>query len=175
MFCSPLCRDAFRRSRTGKAHPLYRSIQLTCPLCSAAFEVTPRRLKRGCAVYCSMACGREGRRRTLAAKPRTGIGEPSGKLGAKKRDKYACRICGFSLAVHGHHIIPKKLGGTNDLDNIVTLCPNHHALAHAGILTESEMRVALAGQPEWLLGAPDIVRPKGVLNKGFYRVDLTRN
>jgi len=43
--------------------------------------------------------------------------------------------CAFDYVVHNHHIIPRSEGGSHDLDNCILLCPNHHALADAGILT----------------------------------------
>jgi len=43
--------------------------------------------------------------------------------------------CGFDFVVHNHHIIPRSEGGSHDLNNCVLLCPNHHALADAGMLT----------------------------------------
>ena len=43
--------------------------------------------------------------------------------------------CEFDFVVHNHHIIPRSEGGSHDLDNCVLLCPNHHALADAGMLT----------------------------------------
>ena len=47
-----------------------------------------------------------------------------------------CAVCGWSgpaveTTLHGHHIIPRSWGGANSEENIVLLCPNHHALAHS--------------------------------------------
>lgn len=40
-----------------------------------------------------------------------------------------CKICNFPIS-DVHHIIPKKYGGTDDMDNLVNLCPNHHRSFH---------------------------------------------
>lgn len=40
-----------------------------------------------------------------------------------------CIVCQFDEIVEVHHILPRYLGGTDDLDNLALLCPNHHALA----------------------------------------------
>jgi hypothetical protein len=52
-----------------------------------------------------------------------------------------CAVCGWSIplplrtsavasGINVHHILPVAHGGTDAEDNLVTLCPNHHALAH---------------------------------------------
>jgi len=43
------------------------------------------------------------------------------------REKAAFRCCRcHSIGVEVHHIIPKKDGGTADIDNEAPLCPNCH-------------------------------------------------
>jgi len=46
----------------------------------------------------------------------------------RKRDK-ACRICGDKTEnqnLHVHHIISRRRGGTDNVDNLVSLCPKCH-------------------------------------------------
>lgn len=54
--------------------------------------------------------------------------------------RLACAACGWTMpaslnakgvGVHGHHAIPVAKGGDAGLRNVVLLCPNHHAIAHA--------------------------------------------
>jgi hypothetical protein len=40
------------------------------------------------------------------------------------RDRYGIRLC------HGHHIEWLSRGGEDELENMVLLCPNHHAAVH---------------------------------------------
>lgn len=62
-----------------------------------------------------------------------------------RRGILRCEVCnwgppprlkslGFKLEalniVQGHHIVPVSEGGPDTADNLVLLCPNHHALAH---------------------------------------------
>lgn len=43
-----------------------------------------------------------------------------------------CFKCGWGEAsCDVHHIIPKKVGGTDDPNNLTVLCPNCHRVAHA--------------------------------------------
>lgn len=39
-----------------------------------------------------------------------------------------CELCDYGLALDAHHIIPRKLGGSGDIENLMVLCPNCHAL-----------------------------------------------
>lgn len=44
----------------------------------------------------------------------------------------SCFKCGWDKAsCDVHHIIPKKVGGTDDHSNLTVLCPNCHREAHA--------------------------------------------
>lgn len=44
------------------------------------------------------------------------------KYGAK------CELCGYELVVESHHILPRKRGGLHEINNLMVLCPNCHAL-----------------------------------------------
>lgn len=47
------------------------------------------------------------------------------------RDGMQCVDCGYSDGrLHVHHKIPQSEGGTDDLRNLVTFCPDCHASAH---------------------------------------------
>lgn len=49
-----------------------------------------------------------------------------------KRDNYTCVNCGRTGGeLHVHHIIPRSEGGTNNLDNLVTLCERCHSVQDA--------------------------------------------
>lgn len=43
-----------------------------------------------------------------------------------------CYICGFSIhtILRVHHRVPVSLGGTDEIENLVLLCPNCHTLVH---------------------------------------------
>lgn len=44
----------------------------------------------------------------------------------KVRDNYKCVICDEETNLHVHHKIPRKYGGVNHKDNLVTLCASCH-------------------------------------------------
>jgi hypothetical protein len=49
-----------------------------------------------------------------------------------------CEVCGENRRTDKCHIIPNALGGTTSDGNILTLCPSHHALLDAHMLSEEE-------------------------------------
>ena len=51
---------------------------------------------------------------------------------AKDRDGNRCVECGKTESLHSHHIVERGNGGTDDISNLVTLCPLCHANKHKG-------------------------------------------
>lgn len=49
---------------------------------------------------------------------------------ALQRDGYRCGNCGLTTNLHVHHIVPLSKGGTNQLNNLRTLCRDCHTLLH---------------------------------------------
>lgn len=49
-----------------------------------------------------------------------------------------CEVCGENRRVDRCHIIPHHLGGSNLDQNILNLCPTHHALLDSHMLSEEE-------------------------------------
>jgi len=43
-----------------------------------------------------------------------------------------CCICGTLHGVQVHHIVPREDGGSDDIDNAISLCPNCHDEVHSG-------------------------------------------
>ena len=44
------------------------------------------------------------------------------------RDNHCCVKCEESRSLHVHHVIPRKLGGSDELSNLITLCAACHKL-----------------------------------------------
>lgn len=47
---------------------------------------------------------------------------------AIKKYGEGCEICGYAMTVDTHHTVPKYSGGPHEIDNLMILCPNCHAL-----------------------------------------------
>lgn len=66
-----------------------------------------------------------------------------------KRMNLGCSICGWNEAsLDIHHILPKSKGGTDDNSNLTLLCPNHHRMAHSGIIDKFTNVIDQVGE-EW--------------------------
>lgn len=65
------------------------------------------------------------------------------RLDVLERDNYKCIDCGRDEDLHVHHIIHKSDGGTNDPNNLVTLCKWCHAERHKGEAVYNIMAKAL--------------------------------
>jgi len=63
------------------------------------------------------------------------------KKALRKMFSGACMRCSWDLApCDTHHILPKRKGGKQTLENGVILCPNCHRLADYGILSIEELK-----------------------------------
>jgi 5-methylcytosine-specific restriction endonuclease McrA len=51
------------------------------------------------------------------------------RAAVRRRDGNACTACGATEGLSVHHIVPARQGGSDELDNLVTLCRLHHGLA----------------------------------------------
>lgn len=73
--------------------------------------------------------------RNKPKKPKTkwGISDTEYKELRKRilfRDAYTCQDCGSIKKLHIHHIVERYKGGSNDDDNLITLCAKCHAEKH---------------------------------------------
>jgi hypothetical protein len=62
---------------------------------------------------------------------------------ALKRDDFQCKDCGDREKLQVHHLLSIEDGGTNKLDNLVTLCLPCHIKRHEGERIELAMRSQL--------------------------------
>ena len=54
------------------------------------------------------------------------------KQATKARDNYECQNCGKKTGtLEVHHLLPSSRGGSDKLENLITLCPDCHHLAHS--------------------------------------------
>ncbi len=99
-----------------------------------------------CSVECRQILDRKNRKNCSTNKY-FGSGPKRKKFTDKVKEKYgsSCEICKWSKArCDVHHIIPLCKGGTNDYDNVIVLCPNHHRIADTiQITTRKELKKKL--------------------------------
>lgn len=53
---------------------------------------------------------------------------------ALRKHGYKCQICGYDKFVNVCHIKPRFKGGSDEVENAIVLCPNHHSEYDYGIL-----------------------------------------
>jgi predicted restriction endonuclease len=56
------------------------------------------------------------------------------RIQAIKKYGTKCELCGYRLVVESHHILSRKRGGLHEINNLMVLCPNCHALITRGYL-----------------------------------------
>jgi len=122
--------EASTSERTSSAPPARIVIQ-QCPDCAAAVVVTsagqrPLTAPEAAAAACDAevtdaATGRN--RRTIP---------PSVRRRVLARDGHHCRApgCRSSTFLVVHHIVPREQGGSNRLENLITLCSRCHVFLH---------------------------------------------
>ena len=71
---------------------------------------------------------------------------PGLRRAALARDRHTCAApgCRHTHFLHVHHVVPRALGGGNELENLVTLCAGCHRVLHRRGLGGSMARVAAA-------------------------------
>ena len=113
-----------------------------CQGCGKTFHVA--RYRAATARYCSKAClfihrfapkgGGSAPERARSNNLHTARDSARKHLGEK------CLLCGFDIFVETHHIVARRDGGTNRIENLSLLCPNHHKMAHLGIIAPAELK-----------------------------------
>lgn len=123
-FCSRNC-------STSSSNQKRQQINYTCEYCEVSF------LAMNKAKFCSDSCSQKAYR----AKQR--IRGINIKYIQRSLQHLSCCICGWQEATRDiHHIIPVSKGGTNDMSNLVVLCPNHHRMAHSNLISEDVLKDA---------------------------------
>jgi 5-methylcytosine-specific restriction endonuclease McrA len=128
---SPADRPADRGECT-RVHsgPTHQVVVQVCPRCRQGEVVTSRGPKPVApatlrAVLCDTRVHKPGERNRASI-------PPSVRRKVLARDQYRCRGAGCRSArfLSVHHRIPRETGGTNDPENLITLCGNCHRAVH---------------------------------------------
>ena len=123
-FCNLRCRSKF----VGEAKKAKR-LQRKCKKCGKTISIVPSLEKTK--FFCSYSCSSSFRYKGSGNPAWTGGDAKYWKLKARERDNFTCQFPGCKKRgkgnqVHAHHKIPRSVGGSDDLDNLITLCPKHH-------------------------------------------------
>ena len=137
--CSIPCRTAWLTINPPNQR---KRVLVECTICGIQIARIPAEVQKGRDAACSPRC-----RRILVANKLRGRNLSEPKRLALRRDGARCQVCGFDTLVEVHHIMPRRQGGPDTLDNLITLCPNHHTMADRGLISVEELRALLAEAP----------------------------
>lgn len=143
-FCSPSCagRAKGRKSAMTPRERLVVKPIKRCEYCQQDFKCKDRNQAKT-RRFCSQRCAAKYRfaRADMNQSP-VGKPERSRSGGYQKALRWfslKCMICGWDISVDVHHVIPIAEGGTHALCNLAVLCPNHHRMAHLGLIDREEL------------------------------------
>jgi hypothetical protein len=119
-YCSQSC--------AGKM-PKMVQYKLICKHCSREFFSSNQKTK-----MCSLSCKQKNYR--LRSKSQN----TSIKQFYKLFEKVPCEICQWSEAPRDlHHITSVAQGGKNELNNLISVCPNHHRMIHTNLISKDDL------------------------------------
>jgi 5-methylcytosine-specific restriction endonuclease McrA len=115
-FCSRSCSG----SHSNKIRPY---VDLLCKKCGKSFSTKCKQ-----ALYCSKECSY---RKSTSYRYRNHLNAKIKKIISTS----ICFNCGWDKTTCDvHHVIPRKKGGTDELHNLIIVCPNCHRLADRHLL-----------------------------------------
>ena len=112
------------------AAPAIQVVVQQCPDCAAAVAVTSRGEKRlAPAQVEALACDV---RRREPGKPNRATIPPSVRAAVLARDRHRCTTpgCRSTHFLEVHHVVARRRGGSNEAENLVTLCSRCHGFVH---------------------------------------------
>jgi hypothetical protein len=135
--CSISCRGAWFKLNPPRAT---KQIRVECAACGQIIFRVPHQRKGGRLSACSKKC-----QYIIAANKAKLAGRITlPKRLASLRDGGQCRLCRFAVIIEVHHILAKKHGGKDVLENLITLCPNHHTMADRGLIAKEKLQKMVA-------------------------------
>jgi len=120
-FCSITCGAIYNNTQREQ-----NLNDLICKHCSNSFKSSSLFTK-----YCSQSCKLKNYR----------FKKKSGNIYDRQLEilikEYPCEICNWDEAQRdAHHIIHVSKGGKSIIENLISVCPNHHRMIHSNLLSQ---------------------------------------
>lgn len=114
-------------------------IPVECTICGVIATFTPSRAPS--VRYCSLKCKDIGQQRILTGRRNVLVWKSTAFRGlVRKLLVDRCVLCGWDETKNDVcHIVARKDGGDDVIENVVMLCPNHHRLYDSGRIERSEI------------------------------------
>lgn len=140
-FCSISC--GLQNSWDSGGHPRsVKKVKKRCRICKTVMQLNPS--IREVRFTCSLECRAQWQKESglwAGENSATWKGGTSAwwKQKARERDDYTCQVDSCNIrhegnGMHAHHKLPLAGGGTDDLDNLITLCNAHHRVLEHQLL-----------------------------------------
>ena len=116
----------------------------TCVFCGRQFE-NPRKNTKYCCAECERRARYEKRKDQIIERNEKSTSENLRKEVAI-RFKYKCALCGWHIprcaggGCEVHHIKEVCNGGSNEINNLILLCPNCHKMVHKGLILDKTLK-----------------------------------
>lgn len=140
-FCSKSCAGRVS-GNTPLRSPRRPAAEKRCEECGRTYSV--KGSQEGRRRFCTKVCEMAFRSRVMVGRGnpnyRHGQDQTSAKTTALRAYPARCAVCGFDVILDVHHIVPKSRRGTNDVDNLILLCPNHHRMVKLGLISAEQLR-----------------------------------
>lgn len=124
-FCSRSCASMYRRKR----------VTVTCALCGKSKDIQESKYidSKNKIFFCSRKCKDKGQKLeaglTDIQPDHYGTGHSNYRSRCFSRHQHKCCVCGESLIVEVHHLDRDR--NNSNINNLVPLCPTHHAYMHS--------------------------------------------
>lgn len=133
-----MCETYRKQGKEAHSHPNTSDRKCKYEECGKTFA--PDRPGR---LYCSNRCRILGAGKSVRGKISFRTFQ---KMFRRAFPDWVCPFCEWSETFAIHHITPVRSGGTDDVDNLVALCPNHHSIADLGKIDEVVLRSHAIGR-----------------------------
>ena len=151
-FCGNPCKFAYQAKNPARA----RADRITQPCATCGKPVEFLASQRGAAsknrsvnVYCDRKCkGLNHSKLMTGRRPSGGVYTSAATFRVIARTQFLdrCAWCGWAETSNDvAHIIDRRHGGADTVENVIMLCPNHHRKFDDGNLSEAAVRAALGG------------------------------
>ncbi len=108
-----------------------KRVSSVCSHCGQTYSVSESLLSFS--KFCSSSC----KSKNYTAKKRY---DGNTKAVYQKLKLLPCEVCTWDAATRDvHHILPVKDGGKDEASNLISLCPNHHRMAHSNLLSQDDL------------------------------------
>lgn len=137
IFCSRSCYRSDERERNQSAGTA--PITKPCEECGESFTFYSSVRPNG--RYCSLKCKNKAHsKRMTGRRQHTYTRVSTFRKGVRYFFYDRCSLCGWDEApCDVAHILSRKDGGSDELDNVTMLCPNHHRMYDCGLISMDQV------------------------------------